>query len=339
MSGSPPGSQDDPHPSQAQRDIAGRRVFHGILAGVFLILIVLPPSLGLFWQTLLTEILVWGLFAMAFDLLYGYAGLLSFGHSVFFGLGMYGVALSVHWFESGLWIALAAGWLLTLFFAWVIGFFAVRVGMAGFIILTALMSVIFHLIANNWESVTGGDAGIPFNAPPLSLGFAVFSLERPITAYYFALSVVSAAFLILRRLVGSRRGRVFEAIRENEDRAVLLGYNIRKEKLRAFVLSGLFAGIAGSLYSTTVDRFANQDYFHWFLSGDVVIWTLLGGVGTLVGPALGAGVLLVLKDYLSVWWPKGFPIVVGVLMLLLVIFAPQGMLGFARRKIRGRWRF
>jgi branched-chain amino acid transport system permease protein len=316
----------------------GKKIFHGILVVIFLVLLFLPPSLSLFWQTLLTEILVWGLFAMSFDLLYGYAGLMSFGHSVFFGLGVYGVALSVHWLGAGLWVALGAGWVLALFFAWLIGYFAVRVGTAGFIILTALMSVVFHLIANNWQSVTGGDAGIPFTAPPLHLGVASFSLTRPLTAYYFVLAIVSFAFLFLRRLVGSRQGRIFEAVRENEDRAVLLGYNIRREKRRAFVLAGLFAGISGALYATAVDRFANQDYFHWFLSGDVVIWTLLGGAGTLLGPVLGTGLLLVFKDYISTWWPKGYPIIVGALMLIVVIFVPQGILGFARRKIRGHWK-
>ncbi|MFQ5694261.1 MAG: branched-chain amino acid ABC transporter permease, partial [Nitrospinota bacterium] len=180
---------------------------HTVFLAIFLVLAILPPFLSRFWQTLLTEILVWGLFAMAFDLLYGYAGLLSFGQSVFFGLGVYGVALSIHWFGVGLWTALAAGWVLALVFAWVIGFFAVRVGTAGFIILTALMSVIFHLIANNWQSVTGGDAGIPFIAPPLRLGFRAFSLTRPLTAYYFVLVVVSLAFVLLRWLVGSRQGR------------------------------------------------------------------------------------------------------------------------------------
>ena len=324
--------------SQSRHDPGGRQIFQAILLAILLVLVILPPYLGRFWQTLLTEILVWGLFAMAFDLLYGYAGLLSFGQSVFFGMGVYGVALSIHWFGVGLWTALAAGWALALIFAWLIGFFAVRVGTAGFIILTALMSVVFHLIANNWQSVTGGDAGIPFTAPPLDLGVSTFSLTRPLTAYYFVLIVVSLAFLALRWVVASKRGRVLEAIRENEDRATLLGYNVRREKFWAFVLAGFFAGIAGSLYSTAVDRFANQDFFHWFLSGDAVIWTLIGGAGTLLGPVLGTGILLVFKDYLSTWWPKGYPIVIGGLMLLVVIFAPQGILGFARRRIRGYWK-
>ncbi|MFQ5913585.1 MAG: branched-chain amino acid ABC transporter permease [Nitrospinota bacterium] len=329
--------RDSPE-TRVSREAGGRKTFHGVLLAILLVLVFLPPYLGLFWQTLLTEILVWGLFAMSFDLLYGYAGLLSFGQSVFFGMGVYGVALSIHWFDVGIWTALAAGWALALVFGWVIGFFAVRVGTAGFIILTALMSVVFHLIANNWQNVTGGDAGIPFTAPPLRLGLWTFSLTHPLTGYYFALSFVSLAFLTLRWLVGSKRGRVIEAIRENEDRATLLGYNVRRERFWAFVLAGFFAGIAGSLYSTAVDRFANQDFFHWFVSGDAVIWTLLGGAGTLVGPVLGTGILLVFKDYLSSWWPMGYPIVVGALMLAVVMFAPQGILGVARRRIRGRWK-
>ena len=200
--------------------------------------------------------------------------------------------LSVHWFESGLWIALAAGWLLTLFFAWVIGFFAVRVGMAG----------IYHPDCAHvrdlpphrqqlGERLPAATPGFRSNAPPLSLGFAVFSLERPITAYYFALSVVLGGFF---DPPPDRRVETGPGVRGDSGKRRSCGFcsviTSEKRSSGPFVLSGLFAGIAGSLYSTTVDRFANQDYFHWFLSGDVVIWTLLGGVGTLVGPALGAGV-------------------------------------------------
>ena len=339
MAASPTAKNQDISESIHTRQPQGRGVFHGILLVIFALLVFLPPYLSLFWQTLLTEILVWGLFAMAFDLLYGYAGLLSFGQSVFFGMGVYGVALSVHWFHVNLWTALLAGLVLALISSWFIGFFAVRVGTAGFIILTALTSVVFFLIANHWQGVTGGDAGIPFNVPALRLGFWKGSLSKPISAYYFVLVVVSLAFLALRWFVGSRQGRVFEAIRENEDRAALLGYDVRNQKLRAFIIAGVFTGLSGALYSTAVTQFANQDYFHWFISGDVMIWTLLGGTGTLVGPVLGAGVLLVAKDYLSSWWPKGYPIVVGVLMLGIVIFAPRGILGFARRRIRGSWKF
>ena len=159
MAASPTAKNQDISESIHTRQPQGRGVFHGILLVIFALLVFLPPYLSLFWQTLLTEILVWGLFAMAFDLLYGYAGLLSFGQSVFFGMGVYGVALSVHWFHVNLWTALLAGLVLALISSWFIGFFAVRVGTAGFIILTALTSVVFFLIANHWQGVTGGDAG------------------------------------------------------------------------------------------------------------------------------------------------------------------------------------
>lgn len=291
----------------------------------------LPLVLGSYQRLLLTEVLIWGLFAMAFDLIYGYLGMLSFGQALFFGVGAYGVALSLLTWEVNLWVALGFAVLLSAAVAWGTGFFAVRVSGAYFVIITLIFSLIFYFLSMDWKGLTGGETGLTFTAPALP-GLGV-SLADPLANYYVVLALVLLAFLVTRRLVGSPLGMAFRTIRENEERARFIGYRVERIRLVAYVISGALAGLAGGLYALT-SRYANVDFLLWTVSGDAVVWTLIGGAGTLVGPYLGTGLLIVFSDYLSAWF-KNHPVLVGLLLIVTVMAAPQGLMGLLRRRTGG----
>ena len=300
----------------------------GIAMGV---LILAPHVLGTFQRVLLTEILIWALFALAFDLLYGYTGMLSFGQATFFGFGSYAVTLGVLRGGLGLWPALLLGLAVSTIAAWVVGFFAVRIRGHYFVIITVVFSLIFFFWALNWSWLTGGDDGLSFSVPRLSLGWWEFSLYDPVANYYFVLAICSAAFLLTRRLVYSPLGKVFVGIRENEQRARLMGYNVERYKLLVFVISGALSGLAGALYSLTF-RYANARLMHWTVSGDAIVWTLVGGAGSLIGPVVGTGLLVVFTDYVSAWI-EDYKIIIGAVIIVVVLAAPQGIVGV----IRERW--
>jgi branched-chain amino acid transport system permease protein len=297
-----------------------------LAAGGALLLVVLPHLLSLYQRTLLTEILIWSLFAMSLDVMYGYAGLLSFGHSAFFGVGAYSVALTIlHW-QFTLWQALAAAALVSCLFAGAVAAFAVRVRAHYFVVITVVISLVLFFAAMGWREVTGGDDGLIFNRPPL---VARLSLSHPLVNYYFVLGVVGGLYLITRRVIDSPLGMAFKAVRDNELRARLLGYRVAWLKFTAFVLSGTLAGLAGGLYSLTVS-FASVDFLRWTYPGDPVVWTVVGGAGTLIGPMLGALVLTVLRDLLSSVFMTVYPILVGLILIVAIIFFPKGIMGFVQ---------
>lgn len=294
-------------------------------------LIVAPHVLGTFQRVLLTEILIWGLFAIAFDVLYGYTGMLSFGQATFFGFGSYALTLAILRGGTGVWLALFLGLVASTLAAALIGFVAVRVRGHYFVIITVIFSLVFFFWALNWSWLTGGDDGLSIKVPALSLGWWEVSLYDPVANYYFVLAFCTVSFLLCRRLMHSPLGRIFVSIRENEDRARLLGYHVERFKLLAFVISGALSGLAGALYSLTF-RYANAGLMHWTVSGEAVVWTLVGGAGSLVGPVLGAGLLVTFSDYVSAWI-ENYKIIIGVVIVLVVLAAPQGIVGV----IRARW--
>lgn len=295
---------------------------------VLLSLIIAPHVLGTFQRVLLTEILIWALFAVAFDLLYGYTGMLSFGQATFFGFGSYALTLAILRGKLGVWPALLLGLLVSAVVAGIVGFFAVRIRGHYFVIITVIFSLIFFFWALNWSWLTGGDDGLSFQVPAVPLGWWEVSLYDPVTNYYFVLAFCAIAFLFCRRLVRSPIGRVLVGIRENEERARLVGYNVERFKLLIFVISGALSGLAGALYSLTF-RYANAGLMHWTVSGDAVMWTLLGGAGSLVGPIVGTGLLVAFSDYVSSWF-ENYKIIIGALIILVVLAVPQGVTGMIR---------
>ncbi len=293
------------------------------------VLAVSPFALGSFGVEFLMEILIWGLLALSFDFLYGYTGLLSLGHSVFFGVGVYGVTLPIlHW-QTGLWPAMGIGLLVSAISAVIVGYFSVKIRGHGFIIVTVVFATVMTLIAFALRSVTGGDDGLTFTRPALTLGPLELNLVHQLTRYYFVLFFVALSFFLCRRILRSPLGRVFELIRENETRAGFVGYNADRYKLISFSISGIFAGVSGILYALFLG-FASADFFQWTISAEAVVWTLFGGAGTLIGPMLGTGILLYLKELLSSQWAFTYLIFLGAIIIVVVTFAPRGLVGEAR---------
>jgi branched-chain amino acid transport system permease protein len=300
-------------------------------AVVLALLILAPLVLPEFWRRFLTEILIWGLLAMSSDILIGYTGMVSFGHSAFFGLGMYGAAaalLSVS--PPNLWLALVYGLAGAAAVAGFVAYFSTRLRDIYFAITTLIFSQIFYVVIFTWTAVTGGENGLTFARPALAVpGF--FSVRFTSTSlHWFVLAVVAGSYLTLRRITQSPFGMVLQSIRENEARTRAIGYPVERYKIVAVMLSGLFAGLAGVLYAVQ-NEFAAPDFVFFLVSGETVIFNVIGGIGTLVGPIVGAAFFLLLREGLSRFFTEFYLIPVGVIFVAMVIFMPQGLLGFMRR--------
>ncbi|PWU25621.1 MAG: branched-chain amino acid ABC transporter permease [Candidatus Rokuibacteriota bacterium] len=309
------------------------RAFWTAFAVVLALLAIAPLVLPEFWRRFVTEILIWGLVAMSSDILIGYTGMVSFGHSAFFGLGMYGAAAALLAVKPGnLWLALACGLAAAAGVAVFVAYFATRLRDIYFAITTLIFSQIFYVIIFTWTAVTGGENGLTFSQPPLSflgLGAVRFTPE---TLHWFVLAVVTLSYLVLRRITQSPFGMVLQAIRENEPRTRAIGYHVERYKIVAVMLSGLFAGLAGVLYAIQ-NKFAAPDFVFFVVSGEVVIFNVMGGMGTLVGPVAGAAFYLLLREGFSRFFTEYYLIPVGLIFTAMVIFMPQGLLGFLRRQL------
>lgn len=298
---------------------------------VVALLIAAPVVLPTFWARLLTEILIWGLLAMSSDLLIGYTGMVSFGHSAFFGLGMYGAAAALLTVSPpNLWLALAYGLLGAAAAAGFVAYFSTRLRDIYFAITTLIFSQIFYVIIFTWTAVTGGENGLTFERPLLAIPGIVRLHLTPTNLHWFVMAVVVGSYLLLRRITQSPFGMVLQSIRENEVRTRAIGYPVERYKIVAVMLSGLFAGLAGVLYALQ-NEFAAPDFVFFVVSGETVIYNVVGGIGTLVGPIVGAAFFLLLREGLSRFFTEFYLIPVGVIFVAMVIFMPQGLLGFMRR--------
>jgi branched-chain amino acid transport system permease protein len=195
-----------------------------------------------------------------------------------------------------------------------------------------VFSQIFYVIIFTWTEVTGGENGLTFSQPPLSLPGLGSLRFTPPTLHWFVLAVVTVSYLLLRRITQSPFGMVLQSIRENEPRTRAIGYSVERYKIVAVMLSGLFAGLAGVLYAIQ-NKFAAPDFVFFVVSGEVVIFNVMGGMGTLVGPIAGAAFFLLLREGLSRYFTEYYLIPVGIIFTLMVIFMPQGLLGFLRRPL------
>ncbi len=300
---------------------------------VLALLIVAPLVLPEFWRRFLTEILIWGLLAMSSDILIGYTGMISFGHSAFFGLGMYGAAAALLLVSPpSMWLAIIFGLIAASIVSLFVAYFSTRLRDIYFAITTLIFSQIFYVIIFTWTEVTGGENGLTFSRPHLSIPGIYSTPFTTETLHWFVLAVVTASYLILRRITQSPFGMVLQSIRENESRTRAIGYQVERYKIVAVMLSGLFAGLSGVLYAIQ-NRFAAPDFVYFVISGDAVIFNVMGGIGTLVGPLLGAGVFLLLREIFSRFFTEYYLIPVGIIFIVMVIFMPQGLLGFMRRRL------
>ncbi|MEX2147475.1 MAG: branched-chain amino acid ABC transporter permease [Candidatus Rokuibacteriota bacterium] len=297
------------------------------------LLAVVPLGLPEFWRRFVTEILIWGLLAMSLDILIGYTGMVSFGHSAFFGLGMYGAAAALLTVRPpSLWLAILYGLVAAGLVAMFVAYFSTRLRDIYFAITTLVFSQIFYVIIFTWTEVTGGENGLAFSQPPFSIPGLVSARFTSTTLHWFVLAVVALSYLTLRRITQSPFGMVLQSIRENEPRTRAIGYPVERYKIVAVMLSGLFAGLAGVLYAVQ-NRFAAPDFVFFLISGEVVIFTVLGGMGTLVGPVVGAASFFMLREVLSRYFTQYYLIPVGIIFVLMVIFMPRGLLGVFRRRL------
>jgi branched-chain amino acid transport system permease protein len=297
---------------------------------IAVLLLVAPFVLTKYYGQLLTEIFIWSILAMALDLILGYIGIVSFGHAALFGLGAYGAAMCLAKLGSGFWLAFAVGLFVPVVFAIGVGGLSLYIKGSYFTIITLVAAEIVHTIALSF-SMFGGENGLNFDVPMLNIGIARVSLAEPIHYYYFVLLLFLLSFFICRRITQSPMGKVFQALKDNEERAKAIGYDVRKYKIIAFVISGFFSGLSGILY-VILQRYANPEFFSFVISGEAVIWTLIGGMGTLFGSVIGTAFVILLGDLLSTW-TKNYLVFIGLIFIGAVIFLPKGIVG----TIRDRW--
>jgi branched-chain amino acid transport system permease protein len=285
-----------------------------------------PLGAGTYPVKLLQEILIWGIFAMSLDLLMGYAGMVSFGHSAFFGIGGYVAALALAK-SPGLVSALVLPPLAAGLAALVIGFFSIRVSGVYFIMLTLAFSQMFYAYTFqvSWLGAEDGIVGIP---RPVVPGADLTNI-RSFHGYLLALVVVAA--LILWRVVRSPFGHVLRGIHENEARMEALGYAVDRYKLLAFVIAGVIAGAAGSLYAQ-FNGSITPDAFFWTTSGEALLMVIIGGTGTLGGAVLGAAAFILLQSLVSTYTER-WMLILGITFILFVLFAPGGIVGALRGRI------
>lgn len=305
-----------------------------IWAGIFALL---PLLLSLYQVTLAVDVLVFGLLAMSLDFVLGYAGLVSFGHAAFFGLGAYATALTLLYVSRTIWLALIFSVLAAGLFALLVSYVSIRGRGIYFAILTLIFAEVVHRIFFYTPELGGADGihGVP--APTILAGSsASWALDNPKKYYYFVLIVLFICYVLLRTLTTSYFGKVLQGIRENEERARFLGYSVRRYKIVACVISAAVAAASGSLYTGRAS-FAAPDLLQWTVSGEAVVMVLIGGQGTLLGPLIGAAFFIVLMDVVSSYW-GGYFLVIGLTLIFIVLFMPKGIIGFAPGSLARRKR-
>ena len=299
-----------------------RKLFYCFSIITVFVPIIFPIFLDEFWVKLYSEILIWSLLAASVNILFGYLGLLSFGQALYFGFGMYGVAIAITKFGFGLWGSFATA-----------GSLAVRLTWHYFAIITVVFSLIFYFVALSWKPVTGGDDGLPF-APPDIVNFGNFkiALTNSIHQYYFIIFFVLTCYYSILKLLESPLGKAFIAIKENNLKSELIGLDTYKIKLFGFVFAGLVAGIAGCLFAF-YGRYASASYMFYHVSGEAVVWAIIGGIGSFLGPIVGTGMLIVLREELSHFWDH-YLIIVGTAVILIVMFFPNGIAGLFKKILK-----
>jgi branched-chain amino acid transport system permease protein len=291
----------------------------GYLVALLLALI-LPRIL---YPVLALDILLWGLFAIAIDLLLGFVGLLSFGHAMFWGVAGYTSGYLAKTVALDYPLAVLAGALVAVLLAIPTGYLAIRRTGIYFAMVTLAFAQMIFYVVNEKRDITGGENGLQGITRTL-LGNA---LNDPTTFYYYALPMVLFGYFLAYRVVHSPFGHVLVAIRDNEARAQSLGYPTGRYKLLAFMLSAFLAGLAGGLYSLG-HGFAALELVHWTTSGTAVVMTILGGIGTLWGSVIGAVVFLMLRDWLSTSPLREGPgVVTGAIFILVVLGFRRGIWG------------
>jgi len=290
-----------------------------IIVIIFLILPFVFP-----FTELATEMLIFALLAVAFNLMLGYTGLLSFCHASLFATGAYTMGILLVRYDINLFLGMLIGALMTALFALIIGWISIRRHGLYFAMLTLAFNEVLYFTIFELKDLTGGDDGLRgIFRPDLDLGFFSISLDEPMRFYFFVLFFFVLCILVIRRITNSPLGSVFMAIRENENRAESVGYKARHYKIAAFIVSGFFAGLAGTLFCIHI-KYAALSFCHWTLSGEVIIMSLVGGIGSLYGPMIGASLVVLMQDFFSTIWDRWL-LILGAVFIIFVMFFQGGV--------------
>lgn len=304
------------------------RVFtkHSLWGGIVLLaLLILPSILSPYGLSLLTQVLIFGLFAMSLNILVGYTGLISFNHATFFGVGAYTVAILVSNGYGNFWLSLALGIVIPVLLALLLGLLVLRSNGPYFLMITLAFGQMIFALAWRWRSLTGGDdglAGIP--RPEIGLPISMWESQN---FYYLVLVFFILTCLILWKFIRSRLGRAIVGVRESESRMQALGYNTWALKYLSYTIAGGFAGLAGVLY-VYFNGFISPQELNWTMSGQVILMVIIGGAGTLVGPVVGASVIFILQNLISSQTER-WPISMGIIFILCVMYLRDGVVGYA----------
>jgi branched-chain amino acid transport system permease protein len=290
----------------------------GWTVAVLVLAVVLGLLLSEFWLQACTEAIIMTIFAMSFALLYGHLGLLSFGQGAFFGIGAYGLALAMTKFGLSYWGGALIGLAVAAIWAWLMGFLCIRLLGIYFGIMTTVVSQVTFYIIFQWYSFTGGDNGIQGIYAP---GF----LREPKFYYFFCLALAAGAFGLYRIILNSPFGLSLRCIRENIVRASSVGINVKNHIHIAFVIAGLYAGLAGILYAVFNASIAPQ-MADWTQSGQAAFMGVLGGASTLLGPLLGAIIWILLHTFVA-GFTEYWPLVIGIIVFSIMFFMPGGVMG------------
>jgi branched-chain amino acid transport system permease protein len=296
----------------------------GFMAGIVLIVLpfVLEKGFSEYYLYLAIKIMVWALFAMSFNLVLGYGGMMSFGHAAFFGIGAYTCSLLIVKTSCPLAFAFAAAPFAAAGAGLIIGFFSVRIkGVFYFATITLSFAQLAFILAFKWRSFTFGDDGIQgIPVPDL-----ICTDETYVNYYFFALIVIAICIFLMWKIVRSPFGLMLRSLRENPERATFVGMKVENYRLIAFVISAFFSGIAGVLYAFLETSIA-PDILFWSMSGEVILMGLLGGMHIFFGPAVGAAIMVLLNSFITSY-TEYWGMFLGIILILIVLFFPKGVGG------------
>lgn len=302
-----------------------------IMLGVF-VLAVLTMPWWLVWiagyEALATKIVIWAIFALGFDILLGFTGYLSFGHAAFFGSAAYITGLSLKHLGPDIVPAMVISFACLLVISFLLGFITLRRTGIYFSILTLAFAEMAHalVLSSTLQKWTGGDNGLTGLPSPTLLGMRMHGL----TMFYFAAAILIVAFFIALIIRRSPFGLILRSVKENPMRLEYTGVNVYAYKMAGFVISALYAGVAGSLM-VIYEPYVATKYIHWSTSGEVVIMSVIGGVGTLIGPMIGATFMLYFENVVQAFIGEQWKLVLGIIFVAIVIFLPGGFADLGRR--------
>jgi branched-chain amino acid transport system permease protein len=294
-----------------------------VIWGTLLIFFILPFLIS---TPLATEIMIFGLFALGFNLLLGHTGILSFGHAAYFGVGCYGCGMAIRYFGASVWAALGVSIIAGGILASIVGAVAIKKRGVYFAMISMAVAQMFYFLAlSPLKKWTGGEDGLKF-LPKMKLTFPFFvDLQSPFPLYYFVFLVVGISLLLMGRILNSPFGRLLQAVRENEERTIASGYNVTMAKFVSLVFSGSFSALAGGLFTVYLG-YGPLTSLYWLTSGTILLMTILGGMHTFIGPVVGVAVFLYFQDKFS-WIMERWELVVGIIFVALILIFPEGIVG------------